>query len=238
LRAWVSALAQPGDDGPQVFIKLDAWHIHELPLLRRAFPETPWVFLYRNPVEVMVSALKSPGRHHVPGWIRGAPWPGADPDGRPTGSRAEHIAHSLAALLNAALKHLGPLGGRAIDYQHLPAAVETDLARHFGRQFSAEQRATMQAVTGFHAKNPSFEFSPDSSAKQQEASAEIRQLCATHLDPLYQQLARRPGGGIRGTSPRRLPCRRVGEGCGGWAAEAKPERAFQRTTFVVGSLSV
>src|SRR2546427_4873978 len=48
------------------FIKFDAWNVSELPLIRRAFPAVPWIFVYRDPVEVMVSQLNHRGVHIVP----------------------------------------------------------------------------------------------------------------------------------------------------------------------------
>ena len=44
----VAALGQPQHPEERaLFLKLDAWHTLELPLLQRAFPGVPWVFLYR-----------------------------------------------------------------------------------------------------------------------------------------------------------------------------------------------
>jgi mannose-6-phosphate isomerase-like protein (cupin superfamily) len=62
LRAVVSALGQAQAGQELYFIKLDAWHIHKLPLLRRVFPATPWIFVYRDPIEVLVSQLRQPGQ--------------------------------------------------------------------------------------------------------------------------------------------------------------------------------
>ena len=47
------------------FIKLDSWHTLALPLFRRAFPSVPWVFLYRDPVEVLVSQMRQRGAQTV-----------------------------------------------------------------------------------------------------------------------------------------------------------------------------
>ncbi len=33
----------------RLVVKLDAWNIGELALLRECFPDTPWLFLYRDP---------------------------------------------------------------------------------------------------------------------------------------------------------------------------------------------
>ncbi|MEM1171563.1 MAG: sulfotransferase [Cyanobacteria bacterium P01_H01_bin.35] len=41
------------------FIKFSSEHILQLPLIKKAFPNTPWIFIYRDPIEVVVSILKS-----------------------------------------------------------------------------------------------------------------------------------------------------------------------------------
>jgi gluconate kinase len=193
LRAWMSAASQPRNGEERLFVKLDAWHTFDLPLLRRAFPATPWVFLYRNPVEVMVSAMKEPGGHLVPNLLDMEIAGIAAADAQHM-SQAGYIARALAALLRTALEHIGPLGGKALDYSRLPGAVITDIAPHFGLALTAGQIEAMNAKTAFHAKAafhtgaPQPPFEPDAQGKQQEASDEARTLCATHLDPLCARL--------------------------------------------------
>jgi hypothetical protein len=50
----------------RLFIKFDAWHTLHLPVIRAAFPSTPWVFLHRDPVEVLVSQHRQRGSHSSP----------------------------------------------------------------------------------------------------------------------------------------------------------------------------
>ncbi len=69
LRAMISALGQPRNGETHLFIKLDCWHTLDLPLIRQAFPEVPWIFLYRDPVEVLVSQVRERGSQTVPGMI-------------------------------------------------------------------------------------------------------------------------------------------------------------------------
>jgi hypothetical protein len=66
--------------------------------------------------------------------------------------------------------------------------VITEIAPHFGLKLTAEQIQVMREKTAFHAKSPSEFFQPDAQSKQAEASDEIRRLCNTLLDPLYDQL--------------------------------------------------
>ena len=37
----------------RVYIKTDSWHIHFYQMFRELYPDTPFVFLYRNPAEVL-----------------------------------------------------------------------------------------------------------------------------------------------------------------------------------------
>jgi len=187
LRAWMHAISHPSNGEQRLFVKLDAWHALDLPVLRRAFPETPWIFLYRDPVEVMVSAMKAPGMHLVPNLIdmniaRVAP------EDAQRMTQAQYAVHILGLLLRRALDHLVPEGGKALDYRSLPESVITQIAPHFGLALNAAQIEAMNAKTAFNAKTPQLFFEPDSQSKQQEASDEIRTLCAEHLDPLYRLL--------------------------------------------------
>jgi hypothetical protein len=52
------------------FIKLDSWHLMYFELIRKAFPETPFIFSYRKPDEVVKSHGKLPGLQAVPGLLQ------------------------------------------------------------------------------------------------------------------------------------------------------------------------
>ena len=67
LRLAVAALGRPRTGSERGYvIKLDPWATHDLPLIRRAFPETPWLFLSRDPLEVLVSHRRQPGYQMLP----------------------------------------------------------------------------------------------------------------------------------------------------------------------------
>ncbi|MCC7700959.1 hypothetical protein IGS59_01810 [Janthinobacterium sp. GW460P] len=56
LRQTILALGQRRTDEETHFIiKFDCWHIHSLDLLRQAFPSTPCLFVYRDPLAVLAS---------------------------------------------------------------------------------------------------------------------------------------------------------------------------------------
>lgn len=51
------------------FIKTDCWHIFFYEKLRKLFPQVPFIFLYRDPAEVLRSQQKRRGMQAVPGMI-------------------------------------------------------------------------------------------------------------------------------------------------------------------------
>ncbi|MGE8146390.1 sulfotransferase family protein [Pseudomonas frederiksbergensis] len=149
----------------RLVIKLDAWNIAELPLLRECFPDTPWLFVYRDPLEIAVSHQRRPGMHMVPGMIGAS---GLD-DELPIDSREDYIARRVGRLLSMGLAHCRELGGLAVNYSELPDAMAGRLAGFFG--LDDEQLQQVFAAVGRHAKQPSQVFVGDSDSKRREASA-------------------------------------------------------------------
>ncbi|RON18780.1 sulfotransferase family protein [Pseudomonas frederiksbergensis] len=149
----------------RLVIKLDAWNIGELPLLRECFPETPWLFLYRDPLEIAVSHLRRPGMHMVPGMI--------GVDEFPFSSREDYIARRLGRLLVSGLAQCRAFGGWAVNYSELPQAMAGRLAAFFA--LDLEQRRQVFAAVGQHAKQPSQVFVGDSDDKRREASVLLRE---------------------------------------------------------------
>jgi len=58
------------DDEKQLFIKLDSWHIFYYDKLRKLYPDTPFIFSFRRPDEVIRSQLINPGMHAARGVIQ------------------------------------------------------------------------------------------------------------------------------------------------------------------------
>lgn len=187
LRTIVSALGQPPADQDLYVVKLDSWHIHKLPLIRRAFPATPWVFLYRDPVEVLVSQLRNPGKFSFPGAMEPSILDMRFED--ITGlSRAEWCARALAGFCRSALRFRGEPGGLFLNYDQLPEAVWTTFPKHFAISFTGSEVARMREAACFDAKSPAVQFQSDSRRKQREAEPAIRELAERFLRPLYLQL--------------------------------------------------
>lgn len=73
LKAVVKFLGQKRTGEEQnFFIKLDSWHIFYYEKLRKLYPETPFIFSFRRPDEVIRSQVKELGMHAAPGVIQPA----------------------------------------------------------------------------------------------------------------------------------------------------------------------
>jgi len=169
----------------RLFIKLDTWHAMALPLFTRAFPDAPWIFLYRDPVEVLVSQAREPGpqlvRQITPPALYGLDDTEDEPD-------IDYAARALGRICGAAADALHSPHGRAVDYRDLPDAVEQRILPHFGIAVDEAERAAMHAATRRDAKMPALAFAADSAAKQAAAPAALRDLADRTLREVIGRL--------------------------------------------------
>ncbi|UUQ67420.1 sulfotransferase family protein [Pseudomonas fuscovaginae UPB0736] len=183
LRGLLAAYGQRrhGDERALV-IKLDAWNIGELALLRECFPETPWLFVYRDPLEIAVSHWRRAGMHMVPGMIGETclDTPGQED------SREDYIAARLGRLFELAAQHCQALGGLPVNYRELPLALGGHLGEFFG--LDAQERQQTFAATGQHAKQPDQAFVPDSQDKHRDAPERLKERVSFWAEAPYQAL--------------------------------------------------
>ncbi|MCX6921983.1 MAG: sulfotransferase family protein [Verrucomicrobia bacterium] len=170
-----------------LFIKFDCWHVMLLPLIQRAFPGVPWVFLYREPLEVMASAQKQLGGQMIPGVLQPAlfGWVAGTVEKM---SLYEYTARVLARLCEAALEHVRAGAGRLVNYHQLPAAIWPELMKYWKLEFSDAELSRMLTVSQMDAKNPVLPFESDSQAKRKSISADLCGLTRQWLDRVYEQL--------------------------------------------------
>lgn len=190
LRAMVSALGQaraPGQD--RLFVKFDAWNTLQHTLIREAFPETPWVFLYRDPVEVLVSALGQRGVHTVPGLLPGQLF-GIEAEPDPDA----YAARVLGAIYDAGRAALAGSPGLPVNYADLPAAAWTTVAGHFGLRPTAGEIARLTAASGRDRKKGDQPFTADSAAKRKAAPDALRSLAERWMRPAHDRLEALRGG--------------------------------------------
>ncbi len=186
---WViSAFGQPRSGGERhLFIKFDSWHVLDLALIRRAFPAVPWIFLYRDPVEVMVSHMNRRGSQMVPGIVSPLQY-GIDPAEGMAMPAHEYCARVLEVICQAVLHHCDDGAARLVNYAQLPRALDDVVMPHFGLDCTVAERARTAEVARFDVKAPAFPFTADAAAKQAQATAAVRGAAEARLGPGYRQL--------------------------------------------------
>lgn len=188
LRLMIGALGRKRcEQEKYLFIKFDCWNTLELPLIQKAFPGVPSIFVYRDPVEVIVSHLRRKGAQMIPGVLEPELF-GMSAELTTKISTEEYCARVLAAICDAAAHHYGEGAGMLVNYSELPEAVLSSIPRFFGVEYSAEDRASMSQAAQFDAKNPSMQFESDAQLKQREADERVRELSDQWLSDIYERL--------------------------------------------------
>lgn len=187
LRAMVSALSQQREPLQRdLFIKFDAWNIRQFPIIHAAFPDVPWVFLYRDPVEVLVSALRRRAMFTVPGAID----PAVVGVGLTEGMRMppeEYCARILANIYAAGLLHHQPGRSRLINYRDLPEVIWSTIPNAFGFELEADEMSCLREKRLLNPKT-GFEFVPDSEEKRASATEAAREMATRWMLPIHEQL--------------------------------------------------
>ncbi len=135
-----------------LIIKLDAWLIHKLPVIRAAFPNTPWIFLSRKLSEVIASQLRSPGLHCAPGAMPDPSVLHLTPEDITRLTREQWCTEVLEKIQESALNYREEPYGLYVDYADLPGAVWTTIAPHFNLKLTEEDMESMRVTTTRHAK--------------------------------------------------------------------------------------
>lgn len=187
LRAALGTMSQPGDGEHKLFVKLDCWAVMAADHLAAAFPDVPWLVVYRDPVEVLVSMLEQKPITLmplvVPSELFGIPLTEAL-------SMPDEIYG--ARVLGCLLEQFVRIAPRAhlIEYPDLPDAVWPWLD-DLGMDPPADVRRAMHEVTTRHAKMPDVAFRPDAAAKQAAASPEQRAAVTLAATAAYEDLRTR-----------------------------------------------
>jgi hypothetical protein len=189
LRWLAAALREPGGDRPHYVLKLDAWAALDLPLLAAAFPGVPWTFVYRDPVEVLVSQQRRPGYHMTPYGLP-ASAVGLHPQAAaelPTLERGAAVLGRIAAAVAQAAA--GDPRVLLVNYAELPGAVDR-IARHFGMPVDDASLAAMLDAARTDVKNGVLPYEDDRESKQRAASEELRLAVERWVAEPYRALER------------------------------------------------
>jgi hypothetical protein len=172
LRAVVNALAQHQNRSNQrVFVKFSCCSVSQLERIRRIWPRVPWIFLYRDPIETIVSNVSNP-----PAWL-------LDHDRR---TLAHITATSTAQVTDMSLEELcarsiGSFFSTAhtlandnsmlLNYNQLSLSVICNVLRFFGAEPTAAEMDAINSRSQLYSKNNEGRpFVSDAEAKRQLAS--------------------------------------------------------------------
>jgi hypothetical protein len=195
LRAMVSALGQPRHGEAHFFLKLDSWHVLELPLIAEAFPDVPRIFLYRDPLDVLLSHERQRGSQMIPSLLPAQVF-NFTPPWTPAVSFDEYAAWVLARICRDALKYAGVGRGRLVHYSELTQVFPELCAEFFKIAYTAGELKAMASVTQFHSKRPGMMFSDETAERRKAAKPELLALSERLLAEPYAQLeALRAGQG-------------------------------------------
>ncbi|OBK41491.1 hypothetical protein A5658_18530 [Mycobacterium sp. 1245111.1] len=179
-------------DEQQLVLKCTSWNIRRQEILTAAFPDTPWVWVQRDPVEVAASLLAAP-----PGWLGHQVPPaqtalrfGIEPASVPTMPRAEFVARALGAMLFSA--SAGPPGRICVDHSELPAAVWQRVAPHFGIEVDPAARERMTEQSQFYSKDSEPQSFSSDQQDGRTVTDEMREAVRRFAEFGYRQLASRP----------------------------------------------
>jgi len=192
LRDLLVCLSQPRRPGDRrSIVKFNSLTTLEGTRLAKVFPQVPCLFLYRHPLEVMVSALKAP-----PIWLKLQ----QDPDGAarrlalPPKSLRDIPPEDFAGL---ALKRifetaLDQTHWLFLNYEDLTAENLPAIAAALGLPLEAASEARLQAVFGRDAKSlDPAAFTADAAQKRAAAGPAVQAACAAHLAASFQALEAR-----------------------------------------------
>lgn len=168
------------------FVKFDSWSTLEIDLVRQAYPDVPWIFMYRNPVEIIVSQLRQRGWLMIPGAIREI-MPELSLKEAARLPAEEYCARVLAKVCRSVANLIRRGEGLPVDYSELPGALNNKILKHFNVDFSENDAEKMFSATRFNAKHPNLDFSADTERKKKEASPAAIAAAERFVNPFYEE---------------------------------------------------
>jgi hypothetical protein len=188
LRGVVHALGQcrTGNE-KHLFIKFACTSFAQLERIRRIWPDIPWLFLYRDPIETIVSNANDP-----PAWLLDDDWrvlasiTGVSPNEVAAMSLEERCARSIGSFYTQA-HALANDKSMLLNYNQISLS---SVLEFFGVSPSSQELEAIARAAGVYSKEVSGTrpFVADAGAKQKLASDLVRELAARWSNEPYQQL--------------------------------------------------
>eukprot|EP00546_Thalassionema_frauenfeldii_P001166 CAMPEP_0178938638 /NCGR_PEP_ID=MMETSP0786-20121207/26442_1 /TAXON_ID=186022 /ORGANISM="Thalassionema frauenfeldii, Strain CCMP 1798" /LENGTH=476 /DNA_ID=CAMNT_0020617379 /DNA_START=95 /DNA_END=1526 /DNA_ORIENTATION=- len=203
--AQAASLSEFDELEESMFFKIQSIGSRNIEVFQHAFPTTPWIFVYRDPVQVMASHLEQ-GTSHANCVIRRHGMRGFGGGDafvnhylkehnidKHTLSDVEYCAVHLATITDTAVQALQSGGmGKAVNYASLPQILwEQVLPNHFQVKVTDEQVENMQSIAGVYSKGTAGRhgtFKDDTEKKDKKATPEMREASERFLQSSYEEL--------------------------------------------------
>lgn len=174
-------LCRPHCGARRLVVKTDCWHVFHAALIRRMYPEAPFILLYRSPAGVLASQQKMRGRHMVPGVLVNPPFCA------PFNAERMSLNHYAADVLEQHYRAMLDLA--AVDRHSLLVSYEEGFPAAFLRAvhwlnlpLNDERRRVVEERCGRHAKRPDEPFGADPSVAPPEVELASLTLLVEQLD--------------------------------------------------------
>jgi hypothetical protein len=175
------------------FIKFSSWDILQIEQIRRIWPEVPWLFITRDPVEVIVSNLRKTGQWLQCGndFRQAAFVAGVTTEYAAEMSTEEYCARAIGRFCETALDFVDEKS-LFVDYKELSVEMIKRIIRFFGFEPSQREIQEIERVSKFYSKDITTErpYSDDSAHKQAAAAEQLRfladRLCTTQYNAAYE----------------------------------------------------
>ena len=191
LRGVVHVLGQRRNGNEKhLFIKFACTSFAQIDRIKRIWPHVPWLFLYRDPIETIVSNINDP-----PAWLLDDDWRvlasivGVSPDNVAAMSLEERCARSIGSFY-AQAHALANDKTMLLNYNQLSITVISSVLEFFKVSPTSQELEAIERASEVYSKEAfgTRPFVADAGAKQNLASDLVREMAARWANGPYQQL--------------------------------------------------
>jgi hypothetical protein len=174
--------------GAPYFVKFSSQCARQIPMIRRAMPGVPEIFLYRSPLEVLVGNLRAPTQS----WLWQEKHTGVPLAAALERPLVELLARGIGRSMQGLLDHLTD-STLLMNYSEIGPDTPQALLDAFGIPAADEVRAAMAATLVLDAKDALKQklFQRDIETKRAAATAMQRDLIAEFADGPFRALEAR-----------------------------------------------
>ena len=172
------------------FMKLSSNHVKRLGMIRGLYPDVPWLFLYRNPLETIPTSLDGPAWN-----VRNKNTPEGSFESALPIEKVRQLSDVDFSVQVEASSFRIVLENTCddclfVDYTQLRPEIIPDILRFFNVDVTEEELVEMIEPFGFYSKSDaeSVPFESDSEHKRSKVTDEIRRAIDVELWDLYLAL--------------------------------------------------